>query len=63
MLSSGWRRRPPIEYHKADPEIGGIDVYIFYDESRDDGTMIHCGDWGDVYRLLRKLKRVLEGAI
>ena len=50
-----------IDYRKADPEIGGVDVFIWRDARRDDGFMIHCHDWGHAHRLLTDIKKVMEG--
>jgi hypothetical protein len=52
----------PIEYHKADPEIGGIEVIIWRDARRHDGFMFHARDWGHVHRLLAKIAAGKAGA-
>lgn len=50
-----------IDYHSCPPEVGGIEVIIWRSARRDDGFMIHCRDWGHVYRLLSDIGAIVEG--
>lgn len=49
-----------IDYHVADPFVGGIDVFIWRNARRDDGFMIRCSDWGHAHRLLTDINAVME---
>lgn len=51
----------PIDYYKADPVTGAIDVVIWRNERRDDGFMIHCENWGHAHRLLTEIGKATEG--
>ncbi len=53
----------PIKYHQADPEIGGIDVFIWRSQARNDGFAVHCKDWAAVHRLVDAIRTSTEGAI
>lgn len=52
----------PITYHQSDPEIGGIDVYVWRTQARDEGLAVHCTDWAAVHRLVDAIRTAQEGA-
>ena len=51
----------PVDYAEADPEIGGIDVYIWKTERREDGIMVHCPNWQAVHKMMRDIQRPEAG--
>lgn len=47
----------PVEYQKANPEIGGVDVIVWRDERRDDGFLINCRDWQHAHELVDTIRK------
>ena len=46
-----------LDYHPADPEIGGIEVHVWSGPTRTEGFAVHCADWGAVHRFILDLRR------
>lgn len=53
----------PVDFHQAEPEVGGIVVVIWRSEARHDGFMVHCRDWGAVHRLLRTIETEIKNGM
>ena len=50
----------PIDYQKADPAIGGVDVIVWKDARRHEGLLVNCRDWKQAHELLRTIRRGKE---
>jgi uncharacterized protein YrrD len=50
----------PIEYHKAHPEVGGIDVVVWQDARRHEGFLLNCRDWQHAHELVDVIRREKE---
>lgn len=48
-----------IDYHAADPDVGGVDVVIWRNARRDDGFLVRCSDWGHAHRLLTDINALM----
>lgn len=46
----------PVDYHREDPEIGGLVVIIWRSPARDDGFTFHAATAFDAHRILKKIE-------
>lgn len=52
----------PVDYHRADPEIGGIEVIIWSSAARDDGICFTVATAFEAHRVLRDLEKHVGGS-
>lgn len=50
----------PVDYQKAHPEVGGIDVIIWKNDNRDEGFLVNCRDWKMAHELVDVIRRAKE---
>jgi len=49
----------PIDFHEL--ETGGLEIYVWRDEQRDDGLLYSVRDWTEAWRLIAVLKKAARG--